>query len=387
LYGYLSAVTSIHVVHLITDLDVGGAEMMLLRLVAATDRERFRMSVVSMTALGPVGAELAALGINVQTLGMSRAVPDPRGLLRLVMILRREPADLLQTWLYHADLLGLLATALARVPRLAWNLRCSDMELGRYSLLSATLPRLLARLSKRPDAILVNSLAGKMVHERLGYRPRRWEVVPNGIDVERFRPDPDARARLRTELGLAAGDFVICLPARFDPMKDHATFLAAASRFARECDCARFLLVGRGTELHNPALDPLLDRSGCRDQILPLGERRDMPAIFAAADVACLSSRFGEGFPNVIAEAMACGVPVVSTDVGDAALIVGATGAIVPILDGDAMATEWRRLYSLGAESRAALGEAGRRRIVEAYALPAIVARYEALYEHLAAAR
>jgi len=377
----------IHVVHLITDLDVGGAEMMLLRLVAAADRARFRMSVVSMTALGPVGSELAALGIKVQTLGMSRAVPDPRGLFRLVTILRREPADLLQTWLYHADLLGLLATGLARVPRLVWNLRCSDMELGRYSLLSATLPRLLARLSGRPDAILVNSLAGKMVHERLGYRPRRWEVVPNGIDVERFRPDPEARARLRAELGLAAENFVVCLPARFDPMKDHATFLAAASRFARDCDSARFLLVGRGNESHNPALRPLLDRSGCRDRILLLSERHDMPAILAAADVVCLSSRFGEGFPNVVAEAMACGVPVASTNVGDAALIVGATGAIVPILDGDAMAAEWRRLYSLGAESRAALGEAGRRRIVEAYALPAIVARYEALYEHLAAAR
>ncbi len=375
--------TLIRVVHLITDLDIGGAEMMLSRLVAAADRKRFRMSVVSMTAPGPLGAQLTAQGIEVRSLGMRSAIPDPRGLLRLLVLLRREPADILQTWLYHADLLGVLTARLGGARRLVWNVRCSNIDFNRYSRLSAALPRLLARLSRGPDAVLVNSVAGKAVHERLGYRPRRWEIVPNGIDVERFRPDPEARVRMRTELGLPPGSFVICLPARFDPMKDHATFLAAAARFAQTCSAARFLLVGRGNDARNARLCPLLDRSNCADRILLQGERQDMPAVLASADVVSLSSSFGEGFPNVIAEAMACGTPVVSTDVGDAARIVGTAGAIVPVRDSEAMAAAWHDFYALGAEGRTARGQVARRRIVEAYALPAIVARYEALYEQL----
>jgi glycosyltransferase involved in cell wall biosynthesis len=374
----------IRVVHLITDLDVGGAEIMLSRLVAAADRRRFRMCVISMMSPGPVGTEIAAQGIEVQTLGMRRAVPNPSGLLRLVALLRREPADLLQTWLYHADLLGLMAAKLARVPRLAWNLRCSDMDMSRYSRLSAALPRLLARFSRVPDAVLVNSVAGKAVHERIGYQPRRWEIIPNGIDVERFRPNLETRARLRAELGLPAGSFVICLPARFDPMKDHATFLAAASHFGTTCPSARFLLVGRGNDARNAQLGSLLERNGCNCRILMLGQRDDMPAIFASADVVSLSSSFGEGFPNVVAEAMACGTPVVSTDVGDAAQIIGAAGIVVAARDAEAMAAAWQRLYALGAEGRRELGLMARRRVEELYELPRIVARYQGLYEELA---
>jgi glycosyltransferase involved in cell wall biosynthesis len=374
----------IRVVHLITDLDVGGAEIMLSRLVAAADRRRFRMCVISMMSPGPVGTEIAAQGIEVQTLGMRRAVPNPRGLLRLVALLRREPADLLQTWLYHADLLGLTAAKLARVPRLAWNLRCSDMDKSHYSRLSAALPRLLARFSRVPDAVLVNSVAGKAVHERIGYQPRRWEIIPNGIDVERFRPDPETRGRLRAELGLPAESFVICLPARFDPMKDHATFLAAAARLAREEANVHFLLVGRGVDHANRALGEAMMQSGCGDRITLAGERRDMPSILAGADIVTLSSAFGEGFPNVLGEAMACAAAVVSTEVGDSALILGEAGKTVPARDPCALVAAWRHLLELGPEGRARLGEAARERILAHYGLPAIAERYQELYEELA---
>jgi glycosyltransferase involved in cell wall biosynthesis len=259
------------------------------------------------------------------------------------------------------------------------------MELRRYSRLSAALPRLLARLSPWPDAVLVNSEAGRAAHERLGYRPRRWELIPNGIEIDRFRPDPVARGRLRAELGLATDAFVISLPARFDPMKDHATFLAAAQHFAERHREARFLLVGRGNDGANPTLCNILHKIACAAQILLLGERHDMPAIFAASDAVTLSSRFGEGFPNVLAEAMACGVPVVTTDVGDAARLVAGAGSVVPIGDAAAIAAAWEALAALGAEGRAEQGERARRRIANSYALPAIVARYEAFYAELTA--
>lgn len=373
----------IRMMHLITDLDVGGAEMMLCKLVGAMDRRRFEMSVVSLLPLGPLAEGLAANGIAVRSLEMRPGVPDPRGLFRLVGLLRRERVQVLQTWLYHADLLGTIAARLARVPKLAWNLRCSDMDAARY----ARLPRLLARLSRQPDVVLVNSLAGRAVHERLGYRPRRWEVIPNGFDTERFQPDADAPRRLRADLGLPPDSFVICLPARFDPMKDHGTFLAAAARFAAEHPEARFVLLGRGVDPQNRALRAQVEAIRSADRFLLLGERGDMPAMLAGADIVALSSAFGEGSPNVVGEAMACGVAVVGTDVGDTAQMIGEAGLVVPPRDAVAMAAAWQRLYAMGTEGRRELGRSARQRIGERYALPAIVARYEALYGAMASSR
>jgi glycosyltransferase involved in cell wall biosynthesis len=378
-----AAARPVRLMHLITDLDVGGAETMLAKLVESIDRRCFPTVVVSLLPPGPIGARLTAAGLRVETLGMRAGRPDWRGLRRLLTLLREHAVDLLQTWLYHADLLGLIAARLARVPHLAWNLRCSEMDPRRYSRLSAALPRLLAWLSPGPDLVVVNSQAGRMAHERLGYRPRRWEVVPNGFDIERFRPDPGAAGRLRAWLGWPPQSFVICLPARFDPMKDHANFLAAAALFARDHQQARFLLVGRGVEAANAVLAAAVRNTGCGDRIALLGERADMAELMAASDLVTLSSAFGEGFPNVLGEAMACGVPVVATDIGDAAMIVAETGVIVPPRDAAALAAGWRRLFDLDVDSRAGLGRAARRRVVENYALRAIVARYEALYAEL----
>jgi glycosyltransferase involved in cell wall biosynthesis len=377
------AVRPLRIMHLITDLDVGGAEVMLAKLAATTDQRRFPTIVVSMLHPGSIGAELSGDGVCVKTLGMPRGVPDLRALFTLVRLLRENAIDVLQTWLYHADLLGLMAARLARVPRLVWNVRCSDMDLRQYSRLSAALPRLLARFSGQPDFVLVNSRAGLTAHEQLGYRPQRWEVVPNGFDTDRFRPNPDARARLRASLGWSPETFVVCLPARFDRMKDHASFLAAAARFAQDRDIARFVMLGRGVEMANEQLCGAVRRTGCGEKIALLGERHDMPELLAGSDLVTLSSVFGEGFPNVIGEAMACAVPVVATDVGDAAEIVGETGIIVPPGDGIALAAAWRHLLDLGAAGRASLGVAARQRIIENYALPTIVRRYEALYDEL----
>jgi len=242
----------------------------------------------------------------------------------------------------------------------------------------------LARLSRIPELVIANSVAGRAAHERLGYRPRRWEIVPNGVDTLRFRPDPCARHTLRASLGIAPDAFVICLPARLDPQKDQATFLAAAARFGRRLAEARFVLAGAGNDRANPALRALLERSNCAEQVLPLGARSDMPALLAASDVVALSSAFGEGFPNVVVEAMSCGVPVVSTDVGDVASTLSGNGIIVPRRDAAAMAKAWDQLYALGAEGRREMGRRARERVEAHYSLSEIVARYEAIYDELA---
>jgi len=245
------------------------------------------------------------------------------------------------------------------------------------------LPRLLARLSASPDAVLVNSAAAQRAHEELGYHPKRWAMIPNGFDVARFQPDIAAGPRRRRDLGLPGDAFLIGLPARFDPMKDHATFLAAAALFAARCGVARFLLMGRGVARGNTALERMIAARGLGERVLLLGERADMAELLPGLDVATLSSAFGESFPNVVGEAMACGVPVAATAVGDVGEIVGATGIVVPPGDAAALAGAWQRLYEAGEAERRRLGAAARQRVVSNYALPAIARRYETLYEDI----
>jgi glycosyltransferase involved in cell wall biosynthesis len=351
---------------------------MLAKLVEGLDPERCRSIVVSMTDEGVLGARLRAAGVALETLGLRRGRPSWAALSRLLAIIRRERPSVLQSWLYHADLLALVASLVAPQTRLVWNLRCSDMELGQYSRQIRLVRRLLAWASSRPAAIIVNSEAGRRFHAALGYHPRAWAVIPNGFDVARFRPDPAARQSWRQRLGIAEEQAVVGMVARVDAMKDHATFLAAAALVAARGPDIAFVLAGRGTE--SLALPAALT-----GRLHALGERDDVAALLAALDLAILSSAFGEGFPNVLGEAMAAGVPCIATDVGDSAAIIGETGLVVPTRDPQALAAAILSWLDRDPAARHDAGEAARRRIVDHYALPAIVERYARLYENLAA--
>jgi glycosyltransferase involved in cell wall biosynthesis len=368
----------ITVAHLITGLETGGAERMLMQLVSRSDRARFRSVVISMTGAGTMGPAIAASGVPLHTLDMRRGIGDPRVITRLGQILRACRPAILQTWLYHADLLGLIARPLGGVPHIVWNLRCTE------SVGSRAVRRLLSWASPLPDAIVAVSRAGEQFHRALGYRAQRWQVIPNGFDAVALHPDAGARARGRAALGLAESEVAILLPARYHPMKDHANFLAAAVRLAAVRPEAVFMLAGSGIEPDNRPLAEAIAATGLGARVRLFGERRDLTALYPAFDVVTLSSAFGESFPMVLGEAMACGVPCVATDVGEAREIVGATGAVVPPRDSEALAAGWERLVALGAEGRRELGGAARARIVENYELASVIARYEALYEAIA---
>lgn len=371
------------IVHLITGLETGGAERMLAHLVARSDRNRFRSIVVSMTGAGQWGPVLERAGVEILYLGIRRGVPDPRGLLRLDRILHALRPDVLQTWLYHADFLGLAARRLGYVPRLIWNVRCSD--LAGISPAGTALRRALAWCSRVPEAVIVNSRAGQRFHERIGYRPRRWEYVPNGFDISEFRPNREAGRRFRAEIGIDPGEIVIGMAARYHPMKDHTTFLDAAARLAGAHSNVGFVLAGPGIEPCNRALAAAIAERGLTRRVRLLGDRSDMPAVYAAFDIASLSSACGEGFPSVVGEAMACGLPCAATDNGDAAELIGETGVVVPTRNAQALAAAWDRLIALGPAGRKSLGREARYRIARNYELGAIVARYEAFYEEIVA--
>lgn len=359
------------VMHVITGLDMGGAEMQLVQLVSARAARGGRDVIVPLVPGGALQGRLEQAGVAVHALGMTRGSASPAGLIRLIALIRRLRPDIVQGWMYHANLLSALALRFSgrrSLTPLIWGIRCSDMDLASYGAGLRRVVRLGARLSRMPDAITVNANAAIEVHRRLGYRPRRFEVIDNGIDTARYRPDEAARAEVRQELGISADTPVLAHVSRVDPMKDHETFLRALDQLHG----IEALLIGLGTErlsLHN----------GCR----ALGRRDDVPRLLTACDLIVSSSAFGEGFSNALAEGMAAGLPAVTTDVGDSARIVGETGRVVPPRDAGALAAAIRDLISEPAEARSERRQAARLRIEHQFSVARSVEAYAALYASL----
>jgi glycosyltransferase involved in cell wall biosynthesis len=347
------------VVHLITDLDVGGAELMLARLVRGLQGRGVRNLVVSMTAPGPVAARIESAGVRVVSLGLQRGAIAPGAIVRLRRLLAVERPDIVQTWMYHADLLGTLASLPRRAFGLVWNVRASNVHMRRYSRLSGLVRSACSRLSGIPDA-----------------------VVANGVDIEEFAPDPEAGRSFRRELGIPEGALVIGLVARRDPMKGHEVFLEAAARLLEAVPSLYVVLAGEGvTERDEPFRSWIgnVGRERAR-RVRLLGRRDDVRRIYCALDVACSSSLFGEGFPNAVAEAMACGVPVVATDVGDTARVVGGNTQLL-VRPRDASAILVRCLTLLkDASQRRQLGDAARCQVRRHFSMDEIVGQYHDFY-------
>ena len=357
---------------------------MLHKLLSAIDRERFASSVVSLTDVGPIGDKIRALGIPVEALRMRHGIADPTAIVRLARRLRVMRAQVVQTWMHHADLLGSLGARLGGDPPVAWGLRLTEIHPDALKRTTAFSLRLLARMSARwPEKIVCCSEATRVTHTRLGYATRNMIVIPNGFDLSEFRPDADARLQIRDELGIGAG-LLVGVVGRFDPHKDLRSFVSMAGSIASTRDDVRFLGCGAGISEENEVLMGWINDAGLEDRFHLLGPRRDMPRVMAALDV-FVSSSVSEGFPNVVGEAMAAEVPCVVTDVGDSALIVGDSGRVVPSEDHKALARECLDLLDDDG-LRGRLGVAARQRIAERFSLPEITKRYENLYEEMALA-
>lgn len=373
----------IQVLHIITGLLSGGAERMLTRLVTAPGNERIRHHVVSMLDLGFYGADLQRHHVPVYCLNMKRGLPSLPALLGLRRLIRDLKPEIIQTWLYHADLLGLMAARFALSPAaLCWNIRNSELDVSRHGLALAAIIKLLALLSPLPNAIVVNSEAGLRAHQDLGYRPRRWVLLPNGFEPQEAI-DTHRRNTLRAQLGIEGDALLFGHVARFDPQKDHATLLRAARLAVTQMPHAQFVLIGSDVTPENPALRVLLPQDETRRRFHLLGERTDVTALMQTMDALVLSSAYGEGFPNVIGEAMTAGVPCITTSVGDALDIVGDTGIIVPPRDFHALSAAMAQFGAMPPDVRRELGGRAKTRISKLASLPDIIAKYEAFYESL----
>jgi glycosyltransferase involved in cell wall biosynthesis len=375
---------AIRIAHVITGLETGGAQRSLLSLIQGMDPAKFQSIVVSLKPLDSMSQKFSEAGIEVHHLGIRK---DPvsllLGLARLCRIMETYRPHILQGWMYHANVLCTLAQVLLpQKPKVAWGIRHSLHDLTKEKPTTRWVIKLGARLSRKADRIVYNAHSSAAHHRALGYNADRELVIPNGVDCKRFKPSEEARKWLRREvLGLDENQYLVGMVARFHAKKGPDIFLEAASIVARQKADVKFVMVGKRMDQRNEALKSLIQANGIQSSMFLLGERSDMERIVPGLDVLCSPSR-SESFPNVVIEAMACGVPCVVTDVGDSARIVGDCGLVVPKGNPEAMAAALVKLLALDPREREGLGWKARERS-KSFSLDGTKEMFAMLYESL----
>ncbi len=355
------------IMHVITGLDTGGAEKMLADLAIANHHTGEAPILVSLLSGGERYKNLVKAGVKVQEVGLIHGRPVLSGLLRLVELIRTEKPDIIQSWMYHADLYSLIALMLSgrrRKTHLYWGIRCSNMDTTQYGFTLRLVIRLCAWLSFLPDGIVANSIEGRDWHLHIGYKPKLFSIIDNGLNVSLYQANLALGEEVRSEFDIDREAFVIGTLARNDPMKDYPNLLATLEKL----DSTVCIVAGRGTE-------KLPKQPG----LIKLGERQDALRILHTLDVFVSASAYGEGFSNAITEAMSCALPIVATDVGDSSRIVGDCGIIVEPGDSNALAEALRKLQQDTA-LRHEMGRRARQRITEEFSLQRMVSAYKNFY-------
>lgn len=369
-----------NIIHIITGLKDGGAEAVLYRLCKHNTTNKHL--VVSLSGSGKYGPMLEAIGVTVITLNMSSGRPSPLAFIRLVKLLISVKPDVVQTWMYHADLLGGLAARMAGIESVFWGVRHSTFETRKSKNTTIWIAKILAKLSWWiPVKIAVCAQRAIDVHEALGYDRRKMCFIPNGYDLTDFKLASDSQSEFKASLNSNLSAPLIGMVGRFDPQKDHANLLDALSILRDRALHFQCVLVGTGLDSTNEDIAKWITQRELADHVHLLGQRNDIPIIMNAIDLLILSSEYGEGFPNVVCEAMACSTPCVVTDVGDAAYIVEDTGWVVPPSDPAALAAAIEAaIMELKGPNWQNRTQAARNRIQENFSIERMVNEYNRLW-------
>ncbi|MBD1806555.1 glycosyltransferase [Microcoleus sp. FACHB-SPT15] len=329
---------------LIESLRCGGAQKQLVTLAKTLKKEGFDITILYFYPDGFFEPELKDSGIRLICLEKQGRWDLFSFFWRLVHHLKLIKPDVLHGYLETANLLTIFLKPFLRTPQIVWGVRVSNMDLSHSDWLSRILFPWECFLSRFADLIIVNSKAGHSYYLEHVFPAHKMIVIPNGIDTERFNLDIEARQKVRAEWCLSENTILIGLVGRLAPMKDHPTFLKAAALLCKDRQDVSFVCVGSGLEDYTQELYQLTVQLDISEKVIWAGRRVDMSAVYNALDILCSSSAYGEGFANVIGEAMACGVPCVVTDVGDSAWIVENVGIVVPPGNSEALVAGWRSL-------------------------------------------
>lgn len=369
----------ITVVHIITGLGLGGAERMLSNLVTSMDRNRFENVIISLKDMGYWGAILQQQGITVHTLNMQPSVFSILKLYKLYSLLRKYRPHCVQAWMYHANIVALLVGKAAGVRNIYWNIRCSVTEISNYRFTTTLMFKGGGLLAKYPQRVINNSRESIRDHGANGYCKAKWLYIPNGFDTQSFVPNQAVRTSFLQQHELPTDAVIIGIIARYDPMKDHATFLKAAAILAKNNPKVYFVCAGRGLNKHNIEISNLLEANILQDRVLLLDEVSNVQQLLPVLDYLTQTS-IGEGFPNVVAEAMSCGIECFVTDVGESVEIIGSTGFKIPLRDPAAVAQAWSNAIARDAKQITDGRDAARQRIVDYYGLQKISEIYSDCY-------
>lgn len=371
----------IKVIHIITDLRQGGAETALFKLLSGIDRGKFENFVVSLREEGVFYKRIKQLGFDVKCLGYPPGIPNPKMIYDTMKVIGNYKPDLIKTWMYHGNLVGGLAGFLGKRAPIIWGIRHGSMDTGSTKTATRLVAQLGAKLSNFiPTKIVVSSHSSLEYHASVGYSKEKLVVIHNGVNLDDFRPDKAKRKTMRSELGFGPDELVIGTVSRLHPDKDMPTFLQAASLIFKRRPDVKFVLCGEGLLRENFATEKYLSEPSLLSACRFLGQRSDVAAVMNSLDVFTLPS-FTESFPNVLAEAMACGKPCAVTDVGDCAFVVDDSGLAVFRKNPEALAYACLQLSNLAPIEREEMGKRTRQRVVENFSLGKMVANFEELFE------
>lgn len=367
------------IIHIIVGLEPDGAETMLKRLIESEPKAIPDTVVVSLTTLGVIGGMLRGIGVKVYHLNLSRwGYNFPIVFYRLIAIIRRFGPDIVQTWMYHADLIGGVGAYLAGHRNIIWGIRVADIHSS--SILTSGIRRLCALMSTLiPRKIVCVAEAAKLSHMQIGYDGGRMVVIQNGLRFSDLEASVENRELLRRRCGFSTDSIVVGCLGRFDPIKDHRNFILAAEIVSKRFESVYFLMVGRDLDRANDQLCSWILQTSCSTRFILLGERADVATCLSAMDVFCLSSCV-EGFPNALSEAMAVGLPCVSTDVGDAALLLGDTGIVVPPKNSELLAAAVMNVIELSNGQRSKMGARAKERVITEFSIQKARSRFEKTY-------
>lgn len=369
------------ILHIITTAGVGGAELMLCRLLERNDPSHHQQAVLSLLTPHSL-KERMERSAPLYTLDMRPPLPSLNNIRRLRQILQAYQPDLIQGWMYHGNLAATVGAQLMgfKGPVL-WNVRHSLHDMRHEKPVSRLIIRLNAWLSRRSRVIIFNSLASIEQHQALGFPADRCVFVPNGVDCDLNRPKPELRNEVRAELDIEASAPLIGMIARYHPQKDPGNLLKALTIVKERLPDVRLIIAGERFDHENEPVLTAIAELDLVDRVQLLGRREDIPRLLAAIDVVALPSAWGEGFPNALGEAAAAGVPSVATDIGDAARVVGDGGRIVPPRDSEALAAALTGILSLDPDERRQIGEVARQHITSHFELGVIAKRFAALHD------
>jgi glycosyltransferase involved in cell wall biosynthesis len=374
----------IRIVHIINGLAPGGAEIMLCSFLSKADKEKYNTVVISLTNKGVLSEKIAEMGVPVHEIGMIPGKLNIKAFIKLIKCIRTIKPEIIQTWMYHSNVIGGVAGFFAGVKHIVWGVHAShlDGELTKNSTLA------IIKISEWlslfiPELIIFCSKTSYQLHLMLGYRTKIMKVVPNGFNLKDFHMDKTSREKVLKELGVEKEVPLVGMAARYDPQKNHSDFILAASKLNKEMPEVEYLLIGSGVTAENEVLVSEIMDVGMTNKIHLLGYRDDMPKIYAALNVATITSVYGEAFPLVVGEAMACEVPCVVTDVGDSTFIIGDTGIAVPPGKPDEIANAWMKLLKMDSIEKHKLGVAARERINSLFSIEHVVKQYEKHYSDL----